>query len=106
MSLWKQALFEVVIEFFVSGTEWTLRSLLCLETLHPFNLLLSLTLLSLLEPLTTFLSEKLIVCLATMLNGHRDRVQFQLFVISMRSINPIYSEQLLCSLCIRLCPSR
>ena len=57
----EQTLFEVAIELFVSGSEWTLWPLLIFETLNPLDLLLALALLPLLEPLSTLFSQNIVV---------------------------------------------
>ena len=57
----EQTLFEVAIELFVSGSEWTLWPLLIFETLNPLDLLLALAILPLLEPLSTLFSQNIVV---------------------------------------------
>ena len=61
MPFGEETLFEVAIELFVPSSEWTLRPLLIFEALNPFDLFLPLALLPLLEPLSPFFGQDLIV---------------------------------------------
>ena len=52
---------ELAMEFLISGAKWTTWTLLNLQVLHPFDLLLALLLLNLLEPLSAFLCQEIVI---------------------------------------------
>ena len=93
VALREQALAKLGVEAHIPGPQRACSSLLTLEALDPFDLLLPLRLLVSFLPCSTFLRQNIVVSLAFFLDWHDDRVEFHGLVITNGSINAVDSEK-------------